>query len=307
MGFGHRVYKSYDPRAKVIKRIADLVFTVTGKNPLLEIALELERIALEDDYFVSRKLYPNVDFYSGPHLPGDGFSGRNVPGPLRHPAHGRLDRAVGRDAARPRTENRAAAADLHRFAAARLRAAGSAQMTVALAARGVCLAQAAAAHDVRLEPRLGPPSPARHHRAAAVGVRGHRADAHVHQGSADRRRRALHGAELGAADAARQRAHGQPRGHPARRAQGTHHRHGPLRHEAVSRVPIRRRERRRVERRVPHRARAGPEGAEECADDRAAVSRRRGSAASRLAGHRQHLRQPALRRDGAQGRHARGS
>ncbi|MCC7415764.1 MAG: citrate synthase [Acidobacteria bacterium] len=65
MGFGHRVYKSYDPRAKVIKRIADLVFSVTGKNPLLEIALELERIALQDEYFVSRKLYPNVDFYSG--------------------------------------------------------------------------------------------------------------------------------------------------------------------------------------------------------------------------------------------------
>src|ERR1041384_655463 len=65
MGFAHRVYKSYDPRAKVIKKIAELVFTVTGKNPLLEIALELERIALEDDYFVSRKLYPNVDFYSG--------------------------------------------------------------------------------------------------------------------------------------------------------------------------------------------------------------------------------------------------
>jgi citrate synthase len=65
MGFGHRVYKSYDPRAKVIKKIADLVFTVTGKNPLLDIALELERIALQDDYFISRKLYPNVDFYSG--------------------------------------------------------------------------------------------------------------------------------------------------------------------------------------------------------------------------------------------------
>ncbi len=65
MGFGHRVYKSYDPRAKIIKRIADLVFEVTGKNPLLEMALELERIALEDEYFVSRKLYPNVDFYSG--------------------------------------------------------------------------------------------------------------------------------------------------------------------------------------------------------------------------------------------------
>jgi len=65
MGFGHRVYKSYDPRAKVIKKIADLVFSVTGKNPLLDIALELERIALQDDYFVTRKLYPNVDFYSG--------------------------------------------------------------------------------------------------------------------------------------------------------------------------------------------------------------------------------------------------
>ena len=65
MGFGHRVYKSYDPRAKIVKRMADLVFEVTGKNPLLEMALELERIALEDEYFVSRKLYPNVDFYSG--------------------------------------------------------------------------------------------------------------------------------------------------------------------------------------------------------------------------------------------------
>ena len=65
MGFGHRVYKNYDPRAKIIKKTADEVFAVTGVNPLLEIALELERIALQDDYFVSRKLYPNVDFYSG--------------------------------------------------------------------------------------------------------------------------------------------------------------------------------------------------------------------------------------------------
>jgi citrate synthase len=65
MGFGHRVYKNYDPRAKIIKRIASAVFEVTGRNPLLDIALELERIALEDDYFVKRKLYPNVDFYSG--------------------------------------------------------------------------------------------------------------------------------------------------------------------------------------------------------------------------------------------------
>ncbi len=65
MGFGHRVYKNYDPRAKIIKETADQVFEVTGRNPLLDIALELEKIALEDDYFVSRKLYPNVDFYSG--------------------------------------------------------------------------------------------------------------------------------------------------------------------------------------------------------------------------------------------------
>ena len=65
MGFGHRVYKNYDPRARIIKQIADEVFEVTGRNPLLDIALELERIALQDDYFVKRKLYPNVDFYSG--------------------------------------------------------------------------------------------------------------------------------------------------------------------------------------------------------------------------------------------------
>jgi citrate synthase len=65
MGFGHRVYKSYDPRAKLIKKVADDVFAQTGLNPKLEIALELERIALEDEYFVKRKLYPNVDFYSG--------------------------------------------------------------------------------------------------------------------------------------------------------------------------------------------------------------------------------------------------
>ena len=65
MGFGHRVYKNYDPRARIIKQTAEEVFSVTGINPLLEIALELERIALQDDYFVTRKLYPNVDFYSG--------------------------------------------------------------------------------------------------------------------------------------------------------------------------------------------------------------------------------------------------
>jgi len=65
MGFGHRVYKSYDPRAKIVKKLADDVFKVVGVDKDLEIALELERIALQDDYFVSRKLYPNVDFYTG--------------------------------------------------------------------------------------------------------------------------------------------------------------------------------------------------------------------------------------------------
>ncbi len=65
MGFGHRVYKSYDPRVTVIKRVAEVVFELTGRNALIDIALELERIALDDDYFVSRRLYPNIDFYSG--------------------------------------------------------------------------------------------------------------------------------------------------------------------------------------------------------------------------------------------------
>ena len=65
MGFGHRVYKSYDPRARIIKQTADEVFDLVGRSQLLDIALELERIALEDEYFIEHKLYPNVDFYSG--------------------------------------------------------------------------------------------------------------------------------------------------------------------------------------------------------------------------------------------------
>jgi citrate synthase len=65
MGFGHRVYKNYDPRARIVKHIAYEVFDVMGRNPMIDIALEVERIALEDDYFISRKLYPNVDFYTG--------------------------------------------------------------------------------------------------------------------------------------------------------------------------------------------------------------------------------------------------
>ena len=112
-GFGHRVYKNYDPRAKIIKRTADEVFAVTGKNPLLDIALKLEEIALSDEYFTSRRLYPNVDFYSGPHLPGHGLPARDVPRALRHPPHRRLAGALA-GAARPGLEDRPAPPALHR-------------------------------------------------------------------------------------------------------------------------------------------------------------------------------------------------
>ncbi len=78
MGFGHRVYKNYDRAHQIIKQVAYEVFQVTGRNPLLDIAIELERIALEDSYFVERKLYPNVDFYSGIIYQATGFQ-RIVP------------------------------------------------------------------------------------------------------------------------------------------------------------------------------------------------------------------------------------
>jgi len=65
MGFGHRVYKNYDPRAKIVKKLAEEVFEVVGKEPLIEIAMELEKVALSDEFFIKRKLYPNVDFYTG--------------------------------------------------------------------------------------------------------------------------------------------------------------------------------------------------------------------------------------------------
>ena len=84
-GFGHRVYKNYDPRATIIKKTADDVFSVTGKNPLLDIALKLEEVALSDDYFISRKLYPNVDFYSGLIYQAMNFPTEHVHRPVRHP------------------------------------------------------------------------------------------------------------------------------------------------------------------------------------------------------------------------------
>ncbi len=74
MGFGHRVYKNYDPRAKIIREVAEQVFSVTGRNPLIDVAVELEHIALQDEYFINRKLYPNVDFYSGIIYQAIGFS-----------------------------------------------------------------------------------------------------------------------------------------------------------------------------------------------------------------------------------------
>ena len=114
MGFGHRVYKAYDPRASIIKRTADEVFEVTGRNPLLDIALELEKIALEDDFFVSRNLYPNVDFYSGLIYQVSGIPRGDVPRPLRHTAHGGMARAVGGDARGQGAAYRPSQADLHR-------------------------------------------------------------------------------------------------------------------------------------------------------------------------------------------------
>ena len=98
MGFGHRVYKAYDPRASIVKETAHEVFAVTGKNPLLEIALELEKIALGEEYFVSRNLYPNVDFYSGLIYQAIGFPVEMFPVLFAIPSRGRLVGTVGGDA-----------------------------------------------------------------------------------------------------------------------------------------------------------------------------------------------------------------
>ena len=118
-GFGHRVYKSYDPRAKIIKRTADEVFEVTGKNPLLDIALKLEEIALNDEYFTSRTALPERRLLLGPHLPGHGVPARDVPRPLRHPPHRRMAGPLAGDA-RPGLQDLPAPPALHRLRAARL-------------------------------------------------------------------------------------------------------------------------------------------------------------------------------------------
>ena len=121
MGFGHRVYKNYDPRAKIIKKACDDVFEVTGVNPLLKIAMELEKIALEDEYFVKRRLYPNVDFYSGLiyealRFPPEMFTVLFAIGARR------AGWPSGRSWSGQGAEDRPAEADLHRLAQPRLRA-----------------------------------------------------------------------------------------------------------------------------------------------------------------------------------------
>jgi len=128
-GFGHRVYKNYDPRATIIKQTAEEVFEVTGKNPLLDIALKLEEVALKDEYFTSRKLYPKRRLLLGPHLPSHGVSHRHVPGAVRHSAHIGLAGALGR-APRAGVAHRSAAAALRRRARAQVRSPRSALICV---------------------------------------------------------------------------------------------------------------------------------------------------------------------------------
>ena len=126
MGFGHRIYKNYDPRARIIKRIADEVFEVMGRNPLLDIALEVERIALRGRLLRHAQALSQRGLLYRADLPVHGLPGDHVPGAVRDSAHQRLDRAVGGDAARPRAEDRASAADLSRLRQAAVRADGTA-------------------------------------------------------------------------------------------------------------------------------------------------------------------------------------
>ncbi len=123
MGFGHRVYKNFDPRAKVMKESADEVLDLlgVGNNPTLQVAKELERIALEDQYFVSKKLYPERRFLFGHHPGGDGLPHVDVHADLRAVAHGRLDLPVERDDRRSAEQDRPPAPAVCRFGKARLR------------------------------------------------------------------------------------------------------------------------------------------------------------------------------------------
>ena len=315
MGFGHRVYKSYDPRARIVKQTADAVFEVTGRNPLLDIALELERIALEDDYFVSRRLYPNVDFYSGLIYQAMGFPVGDVPCALCHSAHGRLAGAVGRDAQRQRPEDRAAAADLHRprrdgttwrRAMAWHRRSGESSLSILTLGSGDRPIEAALLRGPGLAV-VGEQAGRRPHRirrhglsraprpvstASAPGstcdrwsrlARGRPARLQIRQTrayitrqlSADGPDRS--GTAVHRHDADRARRDGEPDRAPAGPPDGRHPVHRPLRHEAVPRSGLRRRQRRRVERRVSDRARARPVRPAARVHLRARLVRRRGS------------------------------
>ncbi len=121
MGFGHRVYKNYDPRAKLVKESADEVLVELGvHDPLLDLAKELEELALEDDYFKERRLYPNVDFYTGRDLQGDGLPDAHVHRPVRDRASAWMARALARDAGRPADQDRPPSAAVRRRASAQL-------------------------------------------------------------------------------------------------------------------------------------------------------------------------------------------
>ena len=158
MGFGHRVYKNYDPRARIIRKYLDDVFEVRGKSPLLDVATELEKRALDDEYFTSRKLYPNVDFYSGLIYEALGLPVAMFPVMFAIGRTSRMDRAVEGDGRGLRAEDRPPAPDLHRRARRRLRADRSARLSATAPASPHCAAatrgpRASGASGARRAPR----------------------------------------------------------------------------------------------------------------------------------------------------------
>ena len=316
MGFGHRVYKSYDPRAKVIKQIADLVFTVTGKNPLLEIALELERIALQDDYFVTPQALPERRLLLGPDLSGDGLPGRDVPGALRHPAHRRLDRAVGGDAARSGAEDRPAAADLHRArrsaTTCRARQTSSDRSTAAERRCSSCSRWRLPACRRAGGAGSSTPNRAWEHLRQLVAIGPRPSGSPAIEQTRNYIKDQLAAAGVAVAEQAwddetpvgKVQMVNLDRDDPGR-AQGPHRHRRPLRHEAVPRSS-------------GSSARATADRARRSCSSWRACSRRGGTRSrssccsstarkrvTEVGGHRQHLRQPPLRRGGAARRLAR--
>ena len=132
MGFGHRVYKNYDPRAKIMQKTCHEVLTELGikDDPLLDVAMELEKIALHDDYFIEKKLYPEHRLLFGHHAQGDGLPHHDVHRAVCGRAHGRLDRTMERNDRGSAPEDRAPASALYRRHSARLRADFAAEVNV---------------------------------------------------------------------------------------------------------------------------------------------------------------------------------